>query len=855
MRTGFAIALLALAAPLALGETLNNDDSCDISTLPAATLLLPYFEVDLDSMSGENTFFTVTNVTQSSVIARVTLWTDWSYPVFSFNVFLTGYDVQSMSLYDVLHDGAIAPPDGTSWDAPLGDRSVYWTPARPLELADCYEKEEMARVPPAILSDLRNALTTGTSSSCGTKRIGSTHAATKAIGYATIDVVRNCASTLPSDDRYFTHDILFDNALTGDYQQLNAQQGYAQGGTMVHIRAIPEGLADGATPQTFARTFYSRVQGGGTRDRRQPLPSVFAARWISGGAGGFNTSFKIWREGTADAAGCGLADGMNDVADVVRFDEEENPTQWTGSCCCITCPPEIPAMSGTGKIASYDTALFPPNPGGDIAGWMYVNADEYPAGPAKQGWVIVSMAAEGRFSADVDAVALGNGCSAAAEYTSDNGDEPAIAPAQNDNGNAPAALAATIDNDDSCDLSPMPAATLLLPYFEVDTRTRDGVDTLFTVTNVSQLPQIAHVTMWTDLGYPVIDFNIFLTGYDVQAISIYDLLGPGLIAPPDGTTSDDHEGRRSLDNDDNPLLDIANCDVLARKIPISILTAMRRALVDGVDTKCGGARVGSAHANGIARGFITIDVVESCNTDTPVDASYYTGELLYDNVLIGDYQQIDRRNNSAQSGALVHIRAIPEGGSRLGATTELPRTFYAPYQNGATTDRRQPLPSTFAARWIDGSEAAFQTTFKIWREGLTDAKAGCKVAVNASTPIVEFVRFDEDENPMMTVCDLPITCPPIRITLPNASRIDASDSLLFPPNAEENVAGWMYMNLHNGRDAASQNWVVVSMEAAGRFSVDFDATALGNGCSRPAPLTSIDSSSPSIGPASNKRTP
>jgi hypothetical protein len=32
--------------------TTNNDDSCDISLQPAATLLLPYFEVDFNAPPG-----------------------------------------------------------------------------------------------------------------------------------------------------------------------------------------------------------------------------------------------------------------------------------------------------------------------------------------------------------------------------------------------------------------------------------------------------------------------------------------------------------------------------------------------------------------------------------------------------------------------------------------------------------------------------------------------------------------------------------------------------------------------------------------------------------------------------------
>ena len=95
----------------------------------------------------------------------------------------------------------------------------------------------------------------------------------------------------------------------------------------------------------------------------------------------------------------------------------------------------------------------------------------------------------------------------------------------------------TTNNDDSCDIGNAPAATLLLPYFEVDPNpTVQGQTTLFTITNVSRYPQIAHVTVWTDWSFPVLDFNIFLTGYDVQAINLYDVIVRGVVAPPSGTS-------------------------------------------------------------------------------------------------------------------------------------------------------------------------------------------------------------------------------------------------------------------------------------------------------------------------------
>src|SRR6187399_914221 len=99
-----AILLALLLAASATAQTVRNDDSCDLGVAPAATLLLPYFEVDITAPRerGVTTLFTVTNVSSNSQIARVTLWSDWAYPVLTFNLYLTGYDVQAVNLYDVI---------------------------------------------------------------------------------------------------------------------------------------------------------------------------------------------------------------------------------------------------------------------------------------------------------------------------------------------------------------------------------------------------------------------------------------------------------------------------------------------------------------------------------------------------------------------------------------------------------------------------------------------------------------------------------------------------------------------------------------------------------------------------------
>src|SRR5947207_12732949 len=95
-------------------------------------------------------------------------------------------------------------------------------------------------------------------------------------------------------------------------------------------------------------------------------------------------------------------------------------------------------------------------------------------------------------------------------------------------------LPTSTNNDDTCDIaSSAPAATLLLPYFEVDFKSPQTTarTTLFTIVNTSNLPQIAHVVVWTDWSFPAIDFNIFLTGYDVQGINMYDIFAKATIAP------------------------------------------------------------------------------------------------------------------------------------------------------------------------------------------------------------------------------------------------------------------------------------------------------------------------------------
>jgi len=454
---------------------------------------------------------------------------------------------------------------------------------------------------------------------------------------------------------------------------------------------------------------------------------------------------------------------------------------------------------------------------------------------------------------------------------------------------ASAAVPASINNDDSCDIKVGPAATLLLPYFEVDTEGNSGQTTLFTITNVTRYPQIAHVTLWTDWAFPVLSFNVFLTGYDVQAINLADVLVSGRIAPPSGTTPAATPGFLSISTNPN-IRSPFDCATASGTLPATFIAAIRNSLRTGVFNPGGGvtpcSTAGGTHVNAI--GYATIDVVASCTDRMPSDPAYYT-DLLFDNVLIGDYQQLGavpagRGPASAFDAAgnpMVHIRAVPEGGGAGSmAATMLPYTFYDRYTPSATRliDRRQPLGSTFAVRFIQGGSAAFATNLTIWREGVTGSGTSCASNLqNGDMATSEFVRFDEHENAFsQSPCPLdPASCPPP--ILPATSATNNIASTIFPSLAGTDVGGWLYLDLANGPSdrysitshpsekitvgpaptmfgdpRASQNWVSATMfgnAGASRMTAQLDAAPLGNGCSPQGRTTPLNGGVIPIGPA------
>lgn len=403
----------------------------------------------------------------------------------------------------------------------------------------------------------------------------------------------------------------------------------------------------------------------------------------------------------------------------------------------------------------------------------------------------------------------------------------------------------SVDNNRSCDIGTYPAATLLLPYFEVEVAkpVDQAANTIFTIVNTSKLPQIARITIWTDYGYPAMWFNAYLTGYDAESFSMYDILATGQ-APR--TSAQSPVGSRSVAA--NSSLTVTGCDSLGGDLPSDVMAEVRAMLTSGKAASVNGCKVGGEHA--MALGYVTVDVVNGCSSVSPLDSAYYSQVLLFDNVLTGDYDRLnpDRNiGNHAGGNPLVHIRAVPEGGKAgplPSGTPSLPYTFYDRFTPSSARhiDRRQPLPSSFAARYIEGGTASFSTDYAIWREGMDRVTAlggGCSLAASAAMPYASIVRFDEMENP--TVAAAPKGPGSRTLTFPVTSAPSAA-AAPFPPQAGYTLSGWIYLNLDNtaGLYAStlspystarpSQNWVIIHMRADGRYAVDFDATTISNGC-------------------------
>jgi len=401
---------------------------------------------------------------------------------------------------------------------------------------------------------------------------------------------------------------------------------------------------------------------------------------------------------------------------------------------------------------------------------------------------------------------------------------------------------------DLCTIEATPAATLLLPYFEVDIDDPSGIDTFFSVNNASNESVLTHVIVWTDMSVEALDFNIYLTGYDVQTVGLGLIIRDGILprtatanaVSPRGPYSGPHPSYSACAGIlpyTNPALDE---EFLAHLQ--SILTGGPSSIYGG---RCGGVDYG----DNIARGYVTVDAVDNCTLLTPCDPGYFTGYFdptdigAYDNVLWGDWYMIDYANNFAQGDTLVHIEAANETVEI--ATFGPAGTFWQRCElaDGAIGpfpfwDLREPLVSMFATRFYQNAAFTGGTDLLVWRGAYTNVWFGDEDGFScAGGPGFFFnerqvVAFDEQENPEALCTVSP--CPEDGVVFPyEAQRVSVSDLDVVPES------GWLYLNLDQVREGATgpvtvggQAWVTAVHSAEGRFSAGLPAIQLDSTCDR-----------------------
>jgi hypothetical protein len=400
----------------------------------------------------------------------------------------------------------------------------------------------------------------------------------------------------------------------------------------------------------------------------------------------------------------------------------------------------------------------------------------------------------------------------------------------------------------TCATDNVPAATLLLPYFEVDLDNLWGVSTLFAINNASATAVLAHVVLWSDLSVPVLDFNVYLTGYDVQTVNLRDIIGNGVLprtasVGQDPTDTISHRGLFSQD------VNFASCtgQLPPPNLPVAFITHLQSALTGKASAILGGRCAGQDLGDNIARGYVTVDAVSNCTLRFPGDAGYFapggTGDATNQNVLWGDYFYIHDMHNLAQGDTLVHVEA-DAANPQTSASGQY--TFYGRYVNWTAADNREPLATNFAARYINGGAFTGGTDVVVWRDSKVNQGAfTCAAVVGVRPPWYPLgqeaiVIFDEEENP-----EVPQTIP-ISPQPPQASFVP------FPAEAQRTRVGgpalpvthpfgWLYLDLNTTVTAAGSNppedpaaaqaWVTTVMSAAGRFSVGYAAVRLDSACS------------------------
>lgn len=294
----------------------------------------------------------------------------------------------------------------------------------------------------------------------------------------------------------------------------------------------------------------------------------------------------------------------------------------------------------------------------------------------------------------------------------------------------------------------VPAATILVPYFETDLNNGNGPQTSVTLTNTSATAILANVVLWTDLGVPTFSFNIYQPGYTSTVIDLR-LLFKGVV-PITASDGQDPADTISPQGPWSQDINFPGCSSVlpyATPLPAATLTALRNAHTGQSSTTFGGSCGASAYGDGIARGYITIDTINQCGNHLPSDTGYFVagggGIATLQNVMTAQVTYQNKSQNQASAEPAVHVEASP-----VDPLTDGPgdHTFYGRLVSYSGADNREALFAMSQARYFN--TPTLTTEAVVWRDpGAIVSPFACGAALPAPFPLGqrEFIGFTEDE--------------------------------------------------------------------------------------------------------------
>ncbi|HYB53474.1 MAG TPA: hypothetical protein VEG84_06385 [Thermoanaerobaculia bacterium] len=319
----------------------------------------------------------------------------------------------------------------------------------------------------------------------------------------------------------------------------------------------------------------------------------------------------------------------------------------------------------------------------------------------------------------------------------------------------------------TCTVDQRPAATLLIPRFAVslntdstvDNSSPTAIDTLIAIGNASSAPMIAHVSVFNSRSTLVLDFNVALTGFDIQTWRMSDILSGILPSTPINKLHVGPDTSTDPSPDDacqrNPLAAVYPAGYLRVRPPCDVTdpvppcqsslaanpdddnlataaypipawpagSAFAKQVVDSLDDTPDSLGCGNGSVDGItagnAVGYITVDHANYCSISNPSEAAYYAQDAIgNENNLFGDIIFLSHAGIGTYGMAAVAIESDPSMSAASAAAPTGPRTrtFYARYWD--------PTTETLCANCTDGPDGADNNLGAIapWDEGFGDER-------------------------------------------------------------------------------------------------------------------------------------